>query len=176
VPATSTPVPDSRLRWELSGSFPHPHWLAHVCSGLSDLGIAVLTGHAVRRPSGTWKAHLDVDVSRSAVPVSQVDPVALAAVPPRGRDLLPLRLTSAEVVRRDDGLVQLDVTAPDELGFLGRLLRRVALMTLHPVEVSVATRDGRVHDRLVLAGIGATVPGEEVMMLLHRVVSGLVVA
>jgi hypothetical protein len=80
------------------------------------------------------------------------------------------------VVRGEDGLVQLDVTAPDELGFLGRLLRRVSLMTLHPVEVSVATHDGRVHDRLVLAGIGATVPSDEVMMLLQRVVSGLVVA
>lgn len=163
------------LRWDLSGRFEHPHWLGHVCSGLADVGISVVTGHAVRREAGTWKAHLDVDVSQSLVPPDQVDLAVLAAATARSRDLVPLRLAAVSVSRRTDGFLQVDVSAADELGFLGRLLRRVALLGLHPTEVTVSTRDGVVHDRFVLAGIGLTVPSDQIAALLEQVLTGLLV-
>jgi hypothetical protein len=163
------------LRWELSGRFEHPHWLAHLCTGLADIGISVVTGHAVRRTTGIWDAQLEVDVTGSAVAPEEVDLVALAAEPPRSREPAPLRLASVEVSRREDGYLVVRVSAVDELGFLSRLLRRVSLLTLHPVEVTVATRAGVVDDRLVLSGIGSHVPSEEIHELLVHVLTGLLV-
>jgi hypothetical protein len=163
------------LRWDLSGRFEHPHWLAHVSGGLADLGISVVTGHAVRRVAGSWEAYLVVDVSGSVVPASDVDVAALAAAPPGPQRAVPLRLSAVSVRRRPDGFLEVEVSAVDELGFLGRLLRRVALLGLHPVEVTVATRNGVVHDRLVLAGIGSKVPSEEIAALVEQVLDGLVV-
>jgi hypothetical protein len=116
-----------------------------------------------------------VDVSGSVVPPAEVDLAVLAAEPPRTRDPAPLRLSAFEVSRREDGWLQVEVSAVDDLGFLGRLLRRVSLLTLHPLEVTVATRAGVVHDRLVLAGIGSTVPSEEIQELLEHVLTGLLV-
>ena len=163
-------------RWDLSGTYDHPHWLAHVCSGLADRGFSVLRGHAVRRAAGAWEGHLDVDASGADVPDHEVDVVALAAGVRVTRDLVPLRLASVTVSRLPTGFLQLDVSAPDELGFLGRLLRRVSLLTLYPAEVSVSTRSGVVHDRFVLSGIGSTVPSDEIAVLLEQVLGGCVVS
>ena len=163
------------LRWDLSGRFDHPHWLAHVCSGLADLGISVVTGRAVRRSTGIWDAHLDVDTADALIAPEDVDLAALAVAPERPRESAALGLTAVAVSRRPDGFLVVEVSAADELGFLGRLLRRVSLLTLHPVEVSVATRDGVVDDRLVLSGIGSTVPSDEIGALLEHVLAGLLV-
>ena len=167
---------DRSLRWDLSGTYDHPHWLAHVCSGLADRGFSVLRGQAVRRAAGAWEAHLDVDASRADVPDHEVDLVAMTAGIRATRDVVPLRLASATVSRLPTGFLQLDVSAPDELGFLGRLLRRVSLLSLYPAEVSVSTRSGVVHDRFVLSGIGSSVPNDEVAVLLEQVLGGHVIS
>lgn len=163
------------LRWELSGQPEHPHWLASVCTGLSELGIGVVAGHALREPGGTWRAHLDVDVSAALVVPDDVDVAALAARPLQPGDHTALRLSAVEVRRRADGFLLIEVAAPDETGFLGRLLRRVSLLGLYPLEVSVATQDGVVHDRLVLSGIGVTVPSDDVAVTVEQVLLGLLV-
>lgn len=157
------------LRWELHGVPDDPHWFAHVCSGLSDLGISVVTGHACRHDDGTWLAHVDVDVAGAVLPPESLDVAALAAPRPRPRDLAWLTLTSAQVNRREDGLLVVEVTAGDELGLLGRLLRRVSMLGLEPVEVSAATRTGIAHDRLVLTGPGGGVPGGGLAVQLEQV-------
>jgi hypothetical protein len=161
-------------RWDLSGTYDHPHWLAHVCSGLADRGVSVIAGQAVRRAGGTWDAHLDVDTSRAVVPVAEADVASIAGGARIGRDLVDLRLASAAVTRLPDLMLQVDVSAADELGFLGRLLRRVSLYGLYPSEVRVSTSDGVVHDRLVLTGIGASIPNEGVAQQLADVLSARV--
>jgi hypothetical protein len=163
------------LRWELSGQPEHPHWLASVCTGLSELGIDVTAGHALREPGGTWRAHLDVDVSAALVVPDDVDVAALAAQRPQPGDTASMRLSAVDVRRRADGFLLVEVEAPDETGFLGRLLRRVSLLGLYPLEVSVATHGGVVHDRLVLSGIGVTIPSEDVAITVEQVLLGLVV-
>ena len=163
------------LRWELSGRPEHPHWLASVCTGLSEVGIGVVAGHALREPGGTWLAHLDVDVSAALVVPDGVDVAALAAQPPPPGDPASLQLSAVDVRRRADGFLLVEVVAPDETGFLGRLLRRVALLGLYPLEVSVATQDGVVHDRLLLSGIGVTVPSDDVAVTVEQVLMGLLV-
>jgi hypothetical protein len=159
-------------RWDLSGRYQHPHWLAHVCSGLTDRGISVMAGRAARRAAGEWDAHLDVDLSGAVVPTLPEDVHALAAPTRRRNDRVELRLASVRLARLADGFLALDVTAPDELGFLGRLLRRVSLLSLYPVEVQVATHGGTVHDRLVLAGIGSSRPSEDIGEVLEQVLRG----
>jgi len=159
-------------RWDLSGRYQHPHWLAHVCGALGDRGISVTAGHALRRSAGEWEGHLDLDASASTVPTGPADLPALAAITRRRNDKEELRLSSVTLARLDDGFLRLDVSAPDELGFLGRLLRRVSLLGLYPVEVRVATRVGTVQDRLVLAGIGSTRPSQDIGDVLEQVLRG----
>ena len=161
-------------RWDLSGTYDHPHWLAHVCSGLGDRGISVVGGRAVRGAAGAWDAYLDVDTSGAIVPVEEVDVAAIAAGARAGRDPVPLRLTSVEVTRRPDLMLQVDVSAADEIGFLGRLLLRVSLYGLYPSEVEVSTGDGVVRDRVVLTGMGAAIPNETVAQQLSDLLSARV--
>jgi hypothetical protein len=159
-------------RWDLAGRYQHPHWLAHVCCALADRGISVTGGHAVRRSAGEWEGHLDVDVSAAVVATTAEDLPALAD---SGRGSLQsgeLRLSSVGLTRLGSGYLELRVGASDELGFLGRLLRRVALLGLHPLEVTVATRSGAARDVVVLAGIGSTRPTEDVGLLLEQVMRG----
>jgi len=160
------------LRWELAGRPEHPDWLTHVCSGLAELGISVVTGHAACDGEGRWRAHLDVDVSRALVDPESVDVASLAEPRPWAGGSAPLRLTALDVGRREDGLLLLQVTAPDELGLLGRLLRELSALKLHPVEVAVSTRTGVAHDRLVLGASSGGVPSSELQTLLGHVLSG----
>ena len=46
-------------RWELSGSFRHPHWLAFLSTALADVGISVVQGHAARGERGVWEGYLE---------------------------------------------------------------------------------------------------------------------
>jgi hypothetical protein len=163
------------LRWELWGRPEGPDWLANVCSGLAELGICVVMGHALRDAAGTWRAHLDVDVSRALVDPETVDVASLAVDRPAPRDAAPLRLTALDLGRREDGLLVVQLAAPDELGFLGRLLHELAVLKLHPVEVAITTRTGVAHDRLVLAAGGTDVPSSELQALLSHVLSGFLV-
>jgi len=160
-------------RWDVSGRYRHPHWLVFLCSGLADRGLSVVDGHAVRRGSDVWEGHLDVDASDAVT--EAVDVAELASTPPAGRDSSVPVLREATVLRRVDGLLSVDVTADDELGLLGRFLRRVSVLTLLPVEMTIATQGGLVRDRFVLGGIGGRSPSEEVQAQLERVLAGLVV-
>jgi hypothetical protein len=160
------------LRWELAGLPEHPDWLANVCCGLAGLGISVVTGHATHDAGGWWRAHLDVDVTRALVDPESVDVAALEAERQPARSTEPLRLTALDVARREDGLLVVQLAAPDELGFLGRLLRELATLKLHPFEVAVSTRTGVAHDRLVLSAAGGQAPSAEVQALLSHVLSG----
>lgn len=138
---------------DLAGNYDHPHWLAFLCSGLSAAGVAVVSGRAVRRATTHWEGHLVV-----SGPMAAVDPAALAATRPVRRDAGRLRLTSYQVVRRPDGHLAVEVEAPDELGFFGRLLSRVSLLALVPSELELATVGSVIQDTVVLGGIGHTRP------------------
>jgi hypothetical protein len=136
---------------DLAGSYDHPHWLAFLCSGLSAAGVSVVSGRAVRGAATHWDGHLVV-----SGPMSAIDPMALAATRPVRRDAGRLRLTSYRIERRPDGQLEVDVEAPDELGFFGRLLSRVSLLALVPSEIELATVGSVIQDTVVLGGIGHT--------------------
>ena len=160
--------PGGLHRVELAGSFPHPHWLAFLCGGLSASGVSVVSGHAVRTTPLLWEGHLLV-----AGDVAQLDIVALAGRRPPVRDAASPVLSWSTVERRSDGLLYVSLEAPDALGFLGRLLGRMALITLLPTEVEITTVDDRISDRFVLSGIGSTPPSEDVLEALRAMLGGM---
>ena len=152
---------------DLSGTYTHPHWLAFLCGGLSAAGISVVSGRAVRLAGMDWEGRLQV-----TAPVSARDAAALASTRPLTRDAGRLRLSSYTLARRPDGQLVMQVEAPDELGFLGRLLSRVSLLALVPTELEIATVSGRIRDTVVLGGIGHVQPSEDVRAALHDLLRG----
>lgn len=162
-------------RLDLAGAFLHPHWLAFLCGGLAGHGVSVVSGTAVRASPLHWEGQLLLDASSARTPVGDLDPVALAALRPAVREAASPRLTSFEARRLADRRLEVEVCGPDELGFLGRLLSRVSLLTLLPAELHISTVRGEVRDRLVLVGIGSGTPGDDVLDALRRLLSGLVV-
>lgn len=160
--------PGGLHRVELSGSFPHPHWLAFLCGGLSAVDVSVVSGRAVRTSPLLWEGQLVLDGE-----VAGLDIVALASRRPPMRDAAAPVLSWATVERRTDGLLYLSLEAPDELGFLGRLLGRISLLTLLPAEVEIATVGGRISDRFVLSGVGSSPPSDEVLDALRAMLAGM---
>ena len=150
-------------RVDLDGAFAHPHWLAFLCSGLSVEGVAVVSGEASRPEPMRWTGHFLLDG-----PVEGLDIVALTGRRSALRDSASPVLSSYSVARRSDGDLELRVEAPDALGFLGRLLSRVSLLTLLPVGLEIATVGGRIVDTFVLSGIGTAAPSTEVAEALEQ--------
>jgi hypothetical protein len=151
-------APGGQHRLSLEGAFTHPHWLGFLCSGLSSARVSVVSGSAVRPRPLHWEGHFLVEG-----PVDGLDVLALASTRPLVRDASTPVLTTYAVERRADGQLELRVQAPDSLGFLGRLLSRVSLLTLLPSEIEIATLGGTITDRFVLGGIGIAPPNDEVL-------------
>jgi hypothetical protein len=100
-----------------------------------------------------------LDASGQPHVVGVPDLVALSKLRPSVRDAAAPRLSSFEVRRRADRQLEMHLEAPDELGFLGRLLSRISALTLLPSELHIPTPWGdAIQDRLVLGGIGNAPP------------------
>jgi hypothetical protein len=166
--ATIRPADAGLQRIELTGLFSHPHWLAFLCGGLSAAGVDVVSGHAMRTAPMRWEAHFLV-----AGPAAGLDVLAMAWTKPEVRDSESPRLSSYALRRRADRQLELQLEAPDSLGFLGRLLSRVSLLALLPSELDIATVGGRIKDTIVLGSIGSGEPPEDLLVALEEMLSRL---
>lgn len=166
---TITPQVGGLHRIELDGPFAHPHWLAFLCGGLSASGVAVVSGRAVRPEPMRWVADFLVEG-----PVEGLDVAALAGRRPPRRDAAVPHLASYDVQRQPDGQLVLTIEAADALGFLGRLLSRISLLTLLPSALEISTENGRISDRFVLSGIGSAPPSDEVLEALDGMLAAMV--
>jgi hypothetical protein len=164
-------APDGMHRLSLEGAFSHPHWLAFLCGGLSAARVSVVSGSAVRPRPLHWEGHFLV-----AGPVAGLDVLTMASTRPAVRDATSPVLSSYSVNRRTDGQLELRVEAPDSLGFLGRLLSRISLLTLLPSELEIATVGGTITDPFVLGGIGTSPPNEEVLTALRSMLGQMLPA
>ena len=89
------------------------------------------------------------------------------------RSTTPPLLNRWSVSRCADALLEVQLSANDEIGLLGRLLSRIAVLTLLPVEVQLRTAGGVADDRLVLGGVGGAIPSAEVEQSLRALLGGL---
>lgn len=161
-----------RSRITVSGSFTHPHWLAFLGSGLAQRGVSIVSGSVVRNPQRVWTGELEVDTSSSPRPLRPQDLVVLASTRAQP-STAPPRLTGWSVSRRTDGLLDVQFSANDEIGLLGRLLSRLAVLTLLPYEAELCTVGGMATDRIVLGGVAGAVPSAEVELSLRALLGGL---
>jgi hypothetical protein len=148
---------------ELQGSCRNPHWVTALFQGLSDYRISIVSGHAAVGLQGDWHARFHLDCSACSTDVARIDYSALTE---RTTSTLlvaeaPL-LSTFNVSRRPDQSLELRIDAPDQRGFLGRILARISGLGLFPVSMEIGTINGRINDRLVFRGIGGLVPSESI--------------
>jgi UTP:GlnB (protein PII) uridylyltransferase len=161
----------SRAALTLDGSFEHPYWLAQLAASLAGDGVSIVGGSAMRTERHAWSASFDLDTSMASATFGP-RAIAFALRHPPVRTSSSVRVLSWDVQhRQQDGMIGLRVTAEDEVGFLGRLLRRLALLALIPIEMHVATADGRLDDTFVLARVGGVAPSHEVEEALRHLLA-----
>ncbi|MET0342707.1 MAG: hypothetical protein ABW252_17000 [Polyangiales bacterium] len=166
-----TRTADGCYRIRLEGAF-GPSWIASLCAELADRKLSIQRAHAMRTPSQTWVAELNVE----ALPGAE-DPLGIAYVElaeagaPDASD--PLQLDRFEVEDTDahGGTLSLTIEAADSLGLLGSLLSQTAMLFLFPIEMHIETRGGRAYDSFWLGTVGAERPGPRVRDSLQRVLS-----
>jgi hypothetical protein len=147
--------------WELviQGDFSHPHWMAFLFSGLSKYGASVVSGRGAQKDR-QWEARITLDFRSSTTNPELLDYVGLAQLKPSISDPVAPRLNSYQITRRLDQSLEVALQGPDQLGFLGRVLSRLSLLMLFPIEVEINTLAGTIRDRIILRGIGGAAPSE----------------
>lgn len=157
VDATATVRSEGRSTYvvEIAGQLP-VFWAGNLLSALAEKNIDVMSGRGVGEKRN-WKATLTLDARRAATPPDKLDLVALAnteAVPTGGTEL---KLTRFALTPLADGRLEVRVSAPDQSGFLSRLIRSMALVSLFPREFEIDTPGGQIKDRFIVSGAGNAV-------------------
>lgn len=168
------PTPVGTIELKLWGRFP-PGWAGSLTGGLSRKGISVIRGSA-KKVHTSWEAVFETDVSRCAADPNRIDYLALAmddgcTEPGNGITLSGFSLGDPE---KHDGALLLEVSAPDQLGFLAALLNRLAFLFLFPEEMRIETVKGKAVDRFRLKGIGGNPPSATARAALQRKLQDLV--
>ena len=144
----------------LSGSSANPYWIAALFSGLSELGVSVVSASGAHDPRNGWNARMALGFGGSRWQPEQVDYAALVNRQVYTAGLPLPRLSGFLLARRADHGLEARLAAPDQAGFLCRLLPRISSLALYPVELETGTAGGRIRDRLVFRGIGGLAPGD----------------
>lgn len=160
-------LPDGLVEVGLRGTFAHPHWLAYLLRGLGESQVSLLSGRATQNDAEEWDARVVLDFRTSQAQPERVDYVALAHQRMGMATLAAPQVDSFRILRRSDLQLEAQVEAPDQVGFLGRLLTRVSSLGLFPSEMEVATVGGRIKDRIVLRGILNKAPTDTVQKSLE---------
>lgn len=158
----------------IQGEFLHPHWVAFLFSGLSNLKISVIGGTANSVTIRDWDAHFDLDFSGCSLPPESIDYLALSQQE-TSLAFAPPKLSTFHITRRPDQSLELLLQGPDQIGFLGRILVKLSLLTLFPCEMEIGTVAGRIQDRIVFRGISGMSPNESVEESLETILRGLVI-
>lgn len=154
--------PNGLVEVVLRGAFAHPHWLAYLLRGLAEREVSLMAGRATQIGEQDWDARVVLDFRASQLQPEGLDYVTLAHQRMDMAALAAPQLGSFRITRRPDLQLEVLVEAPDQVGFLGRLLTRVSSLGLFPSEMEIATVNGRIKDRIVLRGILSKVPTETV--------------
>jgi hypothetical protein len=150
-----------RAALSMEGGFEHPHWLAQLAAALANDGVSIISGSATRSADHAWLACFELDTSHASSTFGARG-IAFSLRQPPIRVPGTVQLVGWTVQRRGDDLLELRIQAEDSVGFLGRLLQRLALLALIPVELRIRTDAGRIDDEFVLARAGGATPPKEV--------------
>ncbi len=157
---------------ELEGTCRNPYWITALFQGLSDYRISIVSGQASLAASNEWRGRFHLDCSDCSSDVTRID---YSAMTERSSATLlvaetPL-LSAFKVSRRPDQSLDLRIDAPDQRGFLGKILARISGLGLFPVAMEIGTVNNRINDRLVFRGIGGMVPGESIPKALETLLN-----
>src|SRR4051794_20289769 len=150
-----------RAALSMEGGFEHPFWLAQLGGALADDGVSIISGSATRTSDHAWLACFELDTSRAS-PTFGARGIAFSLRQPPIRAAGTVQLIGWTVQRRGGGLLELRIQADDSVGFLGRLLQRLALLAQIPVELHIRTEAGRIDGEFLLARVGGAAPTKEV--------------
>jgi hypothetical protein len=177
--AVSLGARDARASVEPLGSGLHvlslegrltPGWAGNLAAGLAERSISIERGEARASRLGCWSARFEVRPLAGAPTLAALDLVALARTDAGRGFATPLRLHAYELDASDahGGSLRLAVSAPDCVGFLAGLLRRLAYFALFPVALRLETQQGGISDELWLRGAGQRVPSANARAALGR--------
>jgi hypothetical protein len=167
-----SPLGGRRFALRLSGSL-HVSWAGRLAAGLAARSISVVRVRAHRAPT-SWSADVELEVLDPAVQPSAIDFIALMREEPAAEPVAPaasLRSFSVQPTARD---VEVELRAPDTVGFLERVLRLFAVHALYAHEMRVDTRAGEVHDVFRLRNLSGLPPGPRAIAALERSLAKLV--
>jgi hypothetical protein len=169
--STIKPQGDGCSRLELAGGFP-PEWAGSLCARLSARRINVERGFARQVQHGRWEAQLVLRPLDAGVDLQRVNYRDLAFAPKQATAGARPRLSSFTLEDRIDSL-KLSIRAPDELGFLGRLLGSFSFLMLFVHEMEIQTVGSEAQDVFVLKGIGGSAPRERERARLRAMLQGM---
>ena len=160
-------LPDGSVEVVLRGAFSHPHWLAYLLRALAESQISLVSGRAVQNDTQDWDARVALDFRQSQLQPEKLDYVALAQQRFNMATLAAPQLGGFRITRRSDLQLEAQLEAPDQVGFLGRLLTRVSSLGLFPSELEITTVGGCIKDRIVFRGIMNKAPTDTVQKSLE---------
>jgi hypothetical protein len=166
------PFEGGRHHLEIWGRLPR-NWADRLCRGLARSGIAIVRGFARRDAEAGWIASFDLERSPRAGDPILVDYLALVLRAPAEAPPASLVIDHYTLdIRPDDGSIELEVRGPDQLGFLGGLLERLAFLSLVPEELTVETEPAGSRDRLRLRARDGAAPSPATLRILAEILDG----
>lgn len=155
-----------------------PGWAGDLAAGLASRGIDIERGHALGDDTGLWSGRFEVRVP-AGFAAMDLDVAALAALSvhetsPQDFAQLALDDFSLDAASAHGGSLRLRIAAPDRVGFLAALLRRLAYFTLFPIELHLDTQRGRIADELWLRGAAHRAPSAAIADALRRALEATV--
>jgi hypothetical protein len=167
-----TPLGGRRYGLRLSGSL-HVSWAGRLAAGLAARHISVVRVRAHRAPT-SWSAEVELEVLDETVQPSAIDFIALMRDEPAAEPVAPAVTLSSFSVRPTARDVEVELRAPDTVGFLERVLRLFAVHALYAHEMRVDTRGAAVHDVFKLRNLSGLPPGGRAIASLERSLARLV--
>lgn len=171
------PLDARRHRLRLRGAL-HRAWAAPLFRGLAAHGLDVVRGRARRLPHGGWRASFEIARRPDGADPMGLDVLALATPRPGATAPPAFVLSSHRLGASSElgGSLRLDVTAPDQHGFLAGLLDRLAFLSLVPEAMEVETGPYGVRDRFHLRTGDGRCPGPAVQRILAEALAGRLLA
>ena len=154
---------------KLWGRLP-PDWIGSLSAGLCQTGMSIVSGNA-RKEQSVWQAVFRFTANGGTTDVTRINYLSLAMDNLGGGRAADIFLDDFVLdgdLERYDGALYLEVSASNELGFLGAVINHCAFYALFPETMMIDTIDGKVSDRFWIKGLGGQTPSDRAIDLLRQ--------